>query len=657
MRTLRDGIGATALSLGLTHDNNIHYLRRRHLDSYRDKLAPLFPDAYFQQLDNFHTDLKDGDKGSPRLDRSAAVLLHALDVPLISITNLYVQPGDPDFVFWLAISSYFPCLSACCAPIGNFISLIALIEHWRLHKETGHFIVELPPAKVLNVLGFALGIIGNISLLMNFSGTLAYVLTQGVSIGCWFGAATMLLTALLLTNRDYLESQALVNRTAGFWLAVWTVVMYYSCSITLSINLLGYRLKKYPASFTLDKKQRLLMHYTIVFAVWQAIGAVVMKHLFKDLNYGSSIYFCTVSMLTVGLGDVVPKSTGSRIFTLVFSFVGIIIMGLIVTTLSRVVISSAEPSVFWHRIEVQRHRIVQNLKREGRSVGEEESFEIMKALRESARRRQKCLSVLTTISTFVAFWLLGALAFTLSESWNYFEAIYFCFLCLITIGYGDFTPKSAFGRAFFVVWAIAAVPLMTIIISTVGNLVFFSAQKFDEICNEYLIGKPRKIPPQIEREFQEALKNNLKDTSSISGLTMHTHLEGLEESQRIRKKQKDTLLAIAEDLEIFRDVMFDMIDDSSKTYTRDEWDEIIRHLQRDDEEKERSKNEGFWLGDTSPLRLPLKEPNFAFLKIYNRLRNDFKEVLQLQKEEANIIDEFSCHGYKTLSDPSDMTEK
>lgn len=45
--------------------------------------------------------------------------------------------------------------------------------------------------------------------------------------------------------------------------------------------------------------------------------------------------------------------------------------------------------------------------------------------------------------------LSGGLAETYFVGWNYFEALYFCFVAFATIGYGDVTPLSISGRQVF----------------------------------------------------------------------------------------------------------------------------------------------------------------------------------------------------------------
>lgn len=80
---------------------------------------------------------------------------------------------------------------------------------------------------------------------------------------------------------------------------------------------------------------------------------------------------------------------------------------------------------------------------------------------------------------FIGFWQVGSAVLYASEDWTYFNSMYFCFLCLLTIGYGDYAPTSVFGRAFFIQWAMGAVPIMSIIISTVADSAFNTAGSWE----------------------------------------------------------------------------------------------------------------------------------------------------------------------------------
>jgi potassium channel subfamily K len=80
------------------------------------------------------------------------------------------------------------------------------------------------------------------------------------------------------------------------------------------------------------------------------------------------------------------------------------------------------------------------------------------------------------LSSLAIFWIVGAACFQAMENWTFWDALYFeskldenilsrlltripVVFCL-TIGYGDFSPESQGGRVFFVIYSIAAVPLI-----------------------------------------------------------------------------------------------------------------------------------------------------------------------------------------------------
>ena len=95
------------------------------------------------------------------------------------------------------ISSYFPLIAACLGPLANMISIVALVEHWKVDIITRKNVPDIPKVVVMNAVSLALGLIGNISLLMNFSRSVKYLVSQSVSIIAWLCASALLAAALL----------------------------------------------------------------------------------------------------------------------------------------------------------------------------------------------------------------------------------------------------------------------------------------------------------------------------------------------------------------------------------------------------------------------------------------------------------------------------
>lgn len=85
----------------------------------------------------------------------------------------------------------------------------------------------------------------------------------------------------------------------------------------------------------------------------------------------------------------------------------------------------------------------------------------------------RCLVGLVWCGGAVGFWKAEAK----SQGLSYFQALYFCYVSLLTIGYGDLSPKSNAGKPFFILWSLVAVPTMTILITDMGGTVIASFKR------------------------------------------------------------------------------------------------------------------------------------------------------------------------------------
>ncbi|KAG7193967.1 Potassium channel [Scheffersomyces spartinae] len=466
--------------------------------------------SYHKRFGPIVTEVDDSDY------ESAVPLELTVDVPIKALSLLSEDPGTFWFPFWYFISAYFPLISACLGPFANSLSIIGLIEHWRVDLATGLGVNEKKHVLEMNITSLVLGLLGNMSLLMNFAGKSAYIFSQIVSVLFYITASVLLVIALLITNTDFLGPDPLYGRTEGFWFAVFTSGFYFACSVCLTINFLGYLLGKYPPTFNLDVKQRRLMYYTVMFCTWCVIGTVVLHKLFhQNYLYGSMLYYCIVSFLTIGLGDIVPKTNASKGVALAMSLVGVILMGLIVALIRQVVLSTIGPTLFWHSIEKNRKKCLKTLSSRHRKLTAEASFYRMRLIRKEAKISQLNRSLLNDILFFLVFWFVGACVFHFTEQWAFFDAIYFCFLCLLTIGYGDYAPVSPLGRVFFVSWAVSAVPLMTILISNAGDKLFAISENMNEFIKKYLSIQSRSARTEINERISSGIIYGDGDESDL----------------------------------------------------------------------------------------------------------------------------------------------
>jgi voltage-gated potassium channel len=67
----------------------------------------------------------------------------------------------------------------------------------------------------------------------------------------------------------------------------------------------------------------------VVFALVIALAGVLISR-FDKLPLGESIYYAFITAFTVGFGDIAPKSKSARLVTIVLSFLGLLLVGIVV---------------------------------------------------------------------------------------------------------------------------------------------------------------------------------------------------------------------------------------------------------------------------------------------------------------------------------------
>ena len=66
----------------------------------------------------------------------------------------------------------------------------------------------------------------------------------------------------------------------------------------------------------------------LVVAVVLAVGtATVVYRMVEDWSWVDSLYFSAVAVTTVGFGDLVPSTDGSKLFTVLYIATGIALIG------------------------------------------------------------------------------------------------------------------------------------------------------------------------------------------------------------------------------------------------------------------------------------------------------------------------------------------
>ena len=75
--------------------------------------------------------------------------------------------------------------------------------------------------------------------------------------------------------------------------------------------------------------------FTLLMAAALICSGAAAYHQLLHLSWVNAFYFCTVTLATVGYGDIVPKTDASKIFTIFYILVGIGIIAAFASLLVR----------------------------------------------------------------------------------------------------------------------------------------------------------------------------------------------------------------------------------------------------------------------------------------------------------------------------------
>ncbi|KAK4643621.1 hypothetical protein QC761_406610 [Podospora bellae-mahoneyi] len=443
---------------------------------------------------------------------------------------------------WWFASSAFPMIAGTLGPVASAFSICALARPWRQNYLPGSNLDAAPFIRdpiwltIINAIQLLIALIANMALLLNMTQRLRFSIAQPVTIVGWYISSICLisLTAtasgplIIEPTSQYIWSQA-------FYYGIYGAALYFLVASLMAITFLGAQTEHYPKDFVLTPSQRTLMMQTILLLFYLLLGALLFGRI-EGWNYLDAVYWAAVTLFTVGFGDFSPQTGLGKGLVMPFALVGIISLGLVIGSIRSLVLDRGRRRLSARMVEKRRRRMLKQMTKKGKDgilvpikEGEElrqtpsevdrglteferreKEFKLMRVIQKETSKKRRWYATAVSACTWAALWLGGARIFQACEEpyqgWTYFDGIFFCFVSLTTIGYGDIVPVSNAGKSFWVFWALLALPTMTVLISNAGDTVVKGIRDATDAIATITI-----LPS--ERPFKKDLKRFLKHVS------------------------------------------------------------------------------------------------------------------------------------------------
>lgn len=191
-------------------------------------------------------------------------------------------------------------------------------------------------------------------------------------------------------------------------------------------------------------RQSVVRQGFLLLVLYLALGVVI--YWFNRHNFSATethpivdaLYFCIVTMCTIGYGDITPNSTATKLFSILFVLVG---FGFIDILLSGMVS---------YVLDLQENHMLRAVK--GRGEKDVKSY-IIDVKKGRMRIRLKVALALGVVVLCIGIGV-GVMHFV--ESLGWLDSFYLSVMSVTTVGYGDHAFKTLHGRIFAAIWLLVS---------------------------------------------------------------------------------------------------------------------------------------------------------------------------------------------------------
>ncbi|KAG6385275.1 hypothetical protein SASPL_154107 [Salvia splendens] len=191
-------------------------------------------------------------------------------------------------------------------------------------------------------------------------------------------------------------------------------------------------------------KQRVVRQGVVLLVIYLSLGVVIYSLIRAGFKGNEThpvvdaLYFCIVTMCTIGYGDINPDSLATKLFSVLFVLVGFGFIDILLTGMVSYV------------LDLQENYLLRSI---NNSKGSDARSYIVDVKKGRMRIRMKVALALGVVVVCIG---VGVAVMHFVERLDWVDSLYLSVMSVTTVGYGDRAFHSLGGRVFASVWLLVS---------------------------------------------------------------------------------------------------------------------------------------------------------------------------------------------------------